>query len=477
MVTAVTLDYEFPKYTKIEPRHDIEGGAVEAIVGTKVTVHATTNEPASRATLNLTSQKPAPMTVSADDPHQLTGKFKVTKTGTYTINFRTTGGQLNPNPVVYDVIAIEDRPPTARFVRPDRPSIKVPSNVKVDFVMTGSDDHGVKDATLHVVQGNEPPYVSKNVLEGRPAAPEFRSTETLDLAPLRLKPGSSLTYWLTVRDNREPSSNKVETPKQLIEIVAPVSPPEQKQIEEKQKKDREQFEQPPAPESEPQEPQQGGDEKVQQNPGGENDKGNPGEENGSAKGAGRGGKGNEKGDQSANPDQGANNNDPANSEPQENEGNGSQSPANDARLRQIENGLRKEGLLNKDQNKGNPPPRGPNDANPQKGTPGEGSQPPSGGAQNPPGNQDNRQAGNQNQQRPRLQNPNPAGTNPPGSQAQTNPGESENSPQVQRGQKDPNQPQNQAGQQNRDNQAAQNNDQTQRQSDSNSGSAAEAPIQ
>ncbi len=153
MVTAVTLDYEFPKYTNMEPRHDIEGGAVEAIVGTKVTVHATTNEPASRATINLTSQEPAPMTVSPDDPHQLTGKFELKKNGTYTIIFRTTGGQLNPNPVVYDVIAIEDRPPIARFLRPDRPSIKVPSNVKVNFVMKGSDDHGVEDATLHVVQG------------------------------------------------------------------------------------------------------------------------------------------------------------------------------------------------------------------------------------------------------------------------------------------------------------------------------------
>ena len=152
-------------------------------MGTKVTVHATTNEPASRATLNLTSQKPEPMTVSSDDPHQLTGEFLVEKNGTYTIIFRTTGGQLNPNPVVYDVIAIEDRPPTARFARPDRPSIKVPSNVKVNFVMTGADDHGVEDATLHVVQGNEPPYVSKNVLEGRPAAPnsvrQRRSTSRL----------------------------------------------------------------------------------------------------------------------------------------------------------------------------------------------------------------------------------------------------------------------------------------------------------
>ena len=124
------------------------------------------------------------MTVSPEDAHQLTGKFMVTKSGTYTINFRTTGGQLNPNPVVYDIIAIADRPPQARFLRPDRPTVKVPANVKVDFVMTGSDDHGVKDATLHVNLENES-ILSKNVLEGRPAEPEFKATEVLDLAEKR----------------------------------------------------------------------------------------------------------------------------------------------------------------------------------------------------------------------------------------------------------------------------------------------------
>ena len=95
------------------------------------------------------------MEVAADDPTVLTGKFKVAKSGTYKINFRTTGNQLNPNPVIYDIIAIPDRPPTARFVQPDKPSISVPANVTVDLVMTGNDDHGVKDATLHVTMGNE----------------------------------------------------------------------------------------------------------------------------------------------------------------------------------------------------------------------------------------------------------------------------------------------------------------------------------
>ena len=94
--------------------------------GPTVTVHAKTNMPASLATLDIANDKAAPMEVAADDPTVLTGQFKVIKSGTYKINFRTTGNQLNPNPVIYDIIAIPDRPPTARFVQPDKPAIVGP---------------------------------------------------------------------------------------------------------------------------------------------------------------------------------------------------------------------------------------------------------------------------------------------------------------------------------------------------------------
>ena len=111
MVTAVSVDYKFPDYTRIPPRSGVEGGSVEAIEGTTITVHATTNEPAKGGTLNMTTGEIPTMTVSAEDAHKLTGKFVIRKSGSYTINFRTTGGQLNPNPVNYDIFAIADRPP------------------------------------------------------------------------------------------------------------------------------------------------------------------------------------------------------------------------------------------------------------------------------------------------------------------------------------------------------------------------------
>ena len=185
--------------------------------------------PAQFASLNF-KEETLPMEVDSDDPTVLTGRFNVNISGSYTVGFRTTGNQLNPSPVIYDIIALEDRPPTARFTQPDRPAIKAAANVKLDLVMTGTDDHGVKDATLHVMQGDENLFSPRNVLEGRGPQPEFRAVETLDLATFNLKPGSSLHYWLTVRDNKEPTSNKVDTARQLIEIGEPLPPTEKKKV-------------------------------------------------------------------------------------------------------------------------------------------------------------------------------------------------------------------------------------------------------
>ena len=224
-VTSIALDLDFPEYTKVPRRTNVEGGTVEAIEGTKVTVRARTNIPAEKASINISNETLAPpMEVATDEPTMLTGMFNVNKSGSYSVNFKTIGGQLNPSPVSYDIIAIPDRPPTARFVQPP-PTFKIPANVKVDLVMACTDDHGVKDATLHVMLGNEN-LISKNLLEGREPQPDFKAVKTLDLAQLAVKPGSKLTYWLTARDNKEPSSNRTDTARQVIEVTDAVSPPE-----------------------------------------------------------------------------------------------------------------------------------------------------------------------------------------------------------------------------------------------------------
>ena len=117
------------------------------------------------------------------------------------------------------------RPPRVSSSR--QPAFKVPANVKVDLVMAVHDDHGVKDATLHVMLGNEN-LVSKNLLEGRQPQPEFKAVETLDLAKLRRETRFDAQLLAHRRDNKEPSSNRTDTARQVIEVTEPVSPPRRK---------------------------------------------------------------------------------------------------------------------------------------------------------------------------------------------------------------------------------------------------------
>ncbi len=250
MVTGVSVDYEFPAYTGVPPRQDVEGGEIEAIEGTRVTVKARTNEPAVSAYFDFSKgpNKNPPMNVSETDPHLLVGTFEVRDSGSYTIKFKTTGGQINPDPVVYDIKAIPDKAPTeVAFLRPDKPEITVPCNVQVPLVMTASDDFGVKEVLLSVREGNETLY-SVNLLEKQKPTRRWRGGFTIDLAEKKLKPGAQVEYMMTVRDTKEPIPNRAESTRQVIKVGEPVKDDERKKINDKAREETRDAEKPTPPE-------------------------------------------------------------------------------------------------------------------------------------------------------------------------------------------------------------------------------------
>jgi hypothetical protein len=428
-IVSISHDLDFPEYTKSEDRKGIDGGEVEAIEGTEVTIHARSNIPASNAFINFASTEiqPKTMVLTKDDPTQMTGSFTVTKSGTYRINFRTVNNQVNPSPVNYDIIAIPDRPPTARFILPDKPLVKVPANVKVDLVMAGSDDHGIKEATLHVQQGQELPS-SRDFMENREPKTEFRATDSIDLAQLKARPGDKVSYWLTVRDNKEKASNRFETARQIIEVGEPVPPQEKKQFEEKQVQQRQQADQnnpnKPGDSAEtgtPENPQPG-DGQGQQADGGTADPQGvkPGGANGSGDGSQK--------DKGANPDEGAN--------PQNDPKPGDQNQLTPEQIRQIQQVLNDK-ARNRQQGQGNGRRANPAGGQAQAGNPGDaqsqpGANPPqananNGGAGNPQTRQDPRQNGGQ-QGAPGNNAGQPPSGNPNDPNNQVTPGVQDNNP-------------------------------------------------
>jgi hypothetical protein len=180
MIEAVSVDLKFPVYTGVPARLGVEGGSVTAIEGTEVTVHARTNQPIQKAILDFgkqTNDRNEVSKVSPTDPQSLTDQFTVTTDGSYSIKFQNSGGQWNPEPVLYDIRAIKDLPPTVRFVSPE-PRIKMPSNGKVVLKIEAGDDFGVKSLNLNVFQGTEQ-LVSDDLFSNKTPQRKYAGVEVL----------------------------------------------------------------------------------------------------------------------------------------------------------------------------------------------------------------------------------------------------------------------------------------------------------
>jgi hypothetical protein len=231
IVEKISLDYDFPEYTAVPRREGVEEGNIEALQGTWITVTATTNQPARSGFLDFKPNPPVPLAVTPGNPRLLTGKFLVESNGQYAVRYNSVDGQANPEPVIYDIKVVKDLSPTARFIRPESPAQR-PANARVPLVIEASDDFGLKSVQLHVHKNGEILQQAEELIDQKSAEKikQLQRTVSLDLQPLSLKPGDKVQYWLTLRDNCDLQPNKFETPKQVIEILDPISQPQREEL-------------------------------------------------------------------------------------------------------------------------------------------------------------------------------------------------------------------------------------------------------
>ena len=231
IVEKMSLDYDFPEYTSVPRREGVEEGNIEALQGTWITVHVTTNQAARSGFLDFKPDPPVPLAITPGDPRKLTGRFLVENNGQYAVRFNSVDGQANPEPVIYDIKVVKDLSPTARFIRPESPTQR-PANARVPLVIDASDDFGLKSVQLHVHKNGEILQQAEELIDQKSneTVKQLQRTVSLDLQPLSVKPGDKVQYWLTLRDNCDLQPNKFETPKQVIEIIDPVSEPKREEL-------------------------------------------------------------------------------------------------------------------------------------------------------------------------------------------------------------------------------------------------------
>ena len=203
-VERIDVEYEYPLFTGLESRVEMDGGDIYAPPGTKVTLFIHANKGVHEGDILLDNAGRLDLVGHVDGPSVLEGTFEISGNDSYQVNFTDVDGLNLKDEMKYFVRAINDRPPEVRFLRPaaDR-SVTQLEEVTVEVL--ADDDYGFEKFELvySVGGGNEKIIPFKYTL----SSTELVEIHTLYLEDMKVQPGDFVTYYARVRDvNRAKAS-------------------------------------------------------------------------------------------------------------------------------------------------------------------------------------------------------------------------------------------------------------------------------
>ena len=208
-LTDLTVRLISPAYTGL-PEQTLAPGRtqVRAVEGTRVVIEARANKPIATAALHL-GEKPAGAPIEFDAARRaLKTRFTVKGSAPFWFDLLDTEGFRNREAVRYDVRSLRDEAPRVVLDEPtsDR---DVPAQAVVPVRFTVDDDYGIQSARLlyKVATGGSEPTreVALPLWDSQanpPGAPVKHQEvgHAWDLAPLKLAPGTIITFHADARD-------------------------------------------------------------------------------------------------------------------------------------------------------------------------------------------------------------------------------------------------------------------------------------
>jgi collagen type III alpha len=212
-IWVTRVHYEYPPYTKIPPRTVTRQGDLEAIEGTRVTVHAETNQAIKRASVVLATQHNAEaqrlrMTTqdqAAELPllMQLDEERKASQYHSYRLEFTTTRGHESENPVIHRIKVTPDLPPEVEILQPQERRQEVPvTSTQVIEIRALDPDFGMSRVALRAVVG-ETRLLERTLFEDTAGQPgQIVRRYRFEPRRLGLKPGDEVSFRVAAWDNR-----------------------------------------------------------------------------------------------------------------------------------------------------------------------------------------------------------------------------------------------------------------------------------
>lgn len=225
-IVEMSLDCEFPKYMDRPPRSLAVAGPMQIPVGTAITVHARSNKPLARASVETVSEDApkAPMRVSpsAEDPHRFAFALPpLARDTALLLTLFDSDGIKSREPVRLVLSALEDRRPEVS-VQLRGIGTAVTPQATIPVSGRAEDDYGLARIWFEYAVDERDPQCQPI------AAPPGNATQhnvaaAFDVRPLGLKPGQKLALGVKAEDRCDlgPGPNVGTSDRWLLEIVTP----------------------------------------------------------------------------------------------------------------------------------------------------------------------------------------------------------------------------------------------------------------
>jgi len=237
-LTDINLTFDYPDYAGMpDARGNPNDGNVTALKGTRVSVEARANKPLLKAFQLYADSSTVPLTVDGD---HITGQFTVRDNIRYTIGLVDQSSRVNPEPIWYDIQAVEDYPPTINIRFPNA-DVDLDEHITLPLEIAVSDDYGFGKLNLVywvVSEGQQTEPVKQPL--GIPDAGGLDQViaHTWNMQSLNPLPGDMVYYFCEVSDNDIVSGPKWSKSKvfsarlpNLDEILADVQGSQDEQME------------------------------------------------------------------------------------------------------------------------------------------------------------------------------------------------------------------------------------------------------
>ena len=220
-----------------------QNGAIEALVGSAVTLTVSTTAPVRSAVMVfLESGRRLDLGTVAPQDDSGVGttwrtQFALEASDRYQIELLGDNGLRNPNPGTYPLVALQDYSPVGRWLLPDDEGMLLLPTALLCVRIHGRDDFGLRSVELVVERGGDRSLTRALLAAPASAAVLTELLEVRELLGLQTAPsdpsaavppagaaaarsgGDGLVLSVQLRDNKQPQAGQTDLPRRIVQIV------------------------------------------------------------------------------------------------------------------------------------------------------------------------------------------------------------------------------------------------------------------